>query len=164
MAFLIQQEICSRNSAAGFARATLCVFCLVLPAFAALGDSSDSVLVDQAQMQASLKVTHFYLYTVHELKLPTGTIIREYVGQNNRVFGVAWQGPFIPSMRQLLGNYFLAYSEAAQAQVGRRVGRQRLKISEPSLAVLAGGHMLDYWGRAYDPQLVPSGVTTDDIR
>lgn len=163
MAFLMR-ETCSRNSAVGFACAALCVFCLVLPAFAALGDNSDSVLVDQAQMQASLKVTQFYFYSVHELKLPTGTIIREYVGRNSRVFGVAWQGPFVPSMRQLLGKYFSEYSEAAQAQRSRRVGRQRLKISEPSLAVQAGGHMLDCWGRAYDPQLVPTGVSADDIR
>lgn len=163
MALLIR-EIYSRNCVVVFICAALCVFCPVLPAFAALGDNSDSVLIDQAQLQASLKVTHFYFYTVHELKLPTGTTIREYVGQNSRVFGVAWQGPFIPNMRQILGTYFSAYSETAQARHQRRVGRRRLEINEPRLAVQAGGHMLDYWGRAYDPQLVPAGVSADDIR
>lgn len=164
MAFSIQKKTRSVDFAGWIARAALCVFCLIIPAFAALGDDSDSVLIDQAKTQANLKVTHFHFYSVHELKMPTGTIIREYVGQNGRVFGVTWQGPFVPSMRQLLGNYFSEYSEAAQAQRERRVGRQPLKISQPRLTMEAGGHMLDYWGRAYDPQLVPTGVSADEIR
>jgi hypothetical protein len=163
MAQLVPQRSCFK-AAAVFTRPLVCIFCLLIPAFGELGSSESSVLVDQAQLQASIRVTHYYFYSVHELKVPTGTVIREYVGSNSRVFGVAWQGPFVPSMRQLLGRYFPEYSEAAQARRESLVGRQPLNINRPRLAVQAGGHMLDYWGRAYDPQLVPAGVRTDDIR
>jgi hypothetical protein len=135
-----------------------------LPVFAALGGNLDSVYSDQAHMNAILKVTQASSFAVHELRTPTGTVIREYVSAEGRVFGVAWEGPFVPNMQLILGSYFQHYSEAAKAQRESQVGRRPLNIQEPGLVVQTAGHMRAYFGRAYDPELLPSGVSPNDVR
>ena len=138
---------------------------LPFPAFASLGDTSDSVQADQAQMKASLKITQADAYTVHEMKAATGTVVREYVSRSDeRVFGITWQGPFIPDMKQLLGTYFQQYSQAAKAQRESHVGRRPLNIQEPGLVLQTAGHMRAFSGRAYDPGLLPAGISSNDIR
>src|SRR5208283_5005408 len=113
-----------------------------LQAFAALGELSPSIQNDRAQMKATLKVSESEAYTVHELTSSTTIVVREYVSRTDgRVFGVTWQGPFIPDMKQLLGTYFQQYSRAANAQRGRYVGRHPLNIHEPTLVVQTAGHM-----------------------
>ena len=134
-----------------------------IPTFASLGDTVDSVTLDQTQMSATVKVTEKGSYSVYELTAPTGTVVREYVAAGI-VFGVGWQGPFVPDMRQILSSYFDSYSQAANAQRESRVGRQPLNIQQPGLVVRTAGHMRDYYGRAYVPALLPSGVSPDDVR
>jgi Protein of unknown function (DUF2844) len=133
-------------------------------AFATLGGTLDSVQTDQASMKATMKITQARSYAVHEVHAPTGTVVREYVSLTGRVFGVAWQGPFVPDMRQLLGTYFDQYSAAAKAQRESHVGRRPLNIQEPGLVVQTAGHMRAYYGRAFDPELLPVGVSVDDVR
>lgn len=133
-------------------------------AFASLGGSLDSVQADRARMNATIHLTSAQTYTVHELTNPHGTIIREYVSTAGVVFGVAWQGPFLPEMRHLLGSYFPHFSSAARSQHASHVGRRFLIIHDPDLVVETGGRMLSYYGRAFDPGLLPQGVTGDDIR
>ncbi len=143
----------------------LLILGLSLPACAALGGTLDSVQTDRAHMKAnSAKVTEANVYSVHEIKAPTGTVVREFVSSAGRVFGIAWQGPFIPDMRQLLGGYFEQYSAAAKAQRESHAGRQPLNIQEPGLVVQTAGHMLSYSGRAFDPGLLPTGVSPNEIR
>jgi len=137
---------------------------LPFPAFAALGASLDSVQSDQVRLQASIRITVAGSYRIHEMTAPTGTIVREYVSLTGRVFGVTWQGPFIPEMHQLLGAYFEQYSQAAKKQRERYLGRMPLDIHEPGLVVQTAGHMGAYAGRAYDPGLLPAGVSDHDIR
>jgi hypothetical protein len=148
-----------------WAIAVLLALGLPFQAFAALGDVSNSVQSDQAQMKATLTIITADAYTIHEMKSPTGTIVREYVSRaDGRVFGITWQGPFIPDLKQLLGAYFQQYSEAAKAQREGHVGRHPLNIQEPGLVVQTSGHMLAFSGRAYDPRLVPAGISDHDIR
>lgn len=136
-----------------------------VPAFGALGSTADSIQADQAHMNARLKVTQANAYAVHEMKAATGTVVREYVSRSDgRVFGIVWQGPFIPSMRQLLGAYFEQYSQAAKTRRESQVGRRPLSIHEPGLVVQTEGHMLAFYGRAYDPALLPAGVSASDIQ
>jgi hypothetical protein len=134
------------------------------PALAALGGTLDSISFDQSQMKATRRLNEAGSYSVYEMQSPTGTVVREYVSPAGRVFGVAWQGPFIPDLRLLLGGYFEQYSEAARAQRESHVGRRPLQIEEPGLVVQTAGHMRAYWGRAYDPALLPTGVGVNDIR
>lgn len=134
------------------------------PAFGALGGSLGSVLDDQQHMDATLEVKDAGSYTIHAMRLPTGTIVREYVTPAGRVFGIAWEGPFLPNMPLLLGDYFAQYSSAAKAQRESHVGRRPLNIQEPGLVVQTAGHMRAYSGRAYDPSLLPEGVSANVVR
>jgi len=134
------------------------------PVCATLGGSLESLQDDQIHLQAKVRNTVVGRYTIHEMTTPTGTVVREYVSPTGRVFGVSWQGPFIPDMRQLLGEYFEQYSQAAKGQRERHVGRAPLDIQEPRLVVQTTGHMRAYSGRAYDPGLLPAGVSDHDIQ
>ena len=142
----------------------LLMLALPLPALAALGGDVTSVRQDQAHLKGSLKTTEATTYTLHEIKGAAGTVVREYVSPAGEVFGVSWQGPFIPNMQQILGSYFHAFSEAAKAQRAARRGRGPLNIQQPGLVVESSGHMRAYSGRAYDPGKLPQGVTAKDIR
>lgn len=137
---------------------------LASPAFATLGGTESSVEADRAQMKATVQVTRTDGYSVQEIKTPIGTAIREYVAPDGRVFAVAWQGPFIPDMQQLLGTYFPQFSAAAKKARQSYHGRRPLNIQEPGLVMQSSGHMHAYWGRAYDPGLVPQNVKVQDIR
>ncbi len=136
---------------------------VILPAvaFAALGDNESSIQADQAQMRASLRITRTSAYAVHELRAPTGHVVREYVSPSGTVFGVAWQGPSKPDLKQLLGSHF---DELQQPTSATGVRRGPVVIRQPGLVFEMGGHMRAFAGRAYIPQLLPAGVQADTIR
>jgi hypothetical protein len=148
----------------GLAIAVLMILELPFLAFATLGGSLDSVQADQAHFKANLKITDGSVFTVHELTTPTNIEVREYISPGGRVFGVTWRGPFIPDMQQLLGGYFEQYALAAKAERERHVGRTPLNVKLPGLVVQTGGHMRAFFGRAYDPELLPAGASPDDLR
>lgn len=134
------------------------------PAFAALGGDESTVQADQVHMQGSLRSTHAAAYTVHEIQSPTGVVVREYVSPAGKIFAVAWRGPWIPDMQQLLGDYFQQYADEAQAQANKRPGRRPLQISQPGFVFQMFGHMRSYTGRAYIPEMVPQGVRAEAIQ
>lgn len=143
----------------------LCLVASVSPLFAALGDTPDSVRLDQAQMKASLKIIPGNAYTIYEMTCPNGTVVREYVsGTAGSVFGVTWRGPFIPDLKQLLGTHFDEYVRVAKAQRETHIGRRPLNIQEPELVVQTAGHMRAFSGRAYNPGGLPAGSNADDIK
>jgi hypothetical protein len=133
------------------------------PALAALGGDASSVENDKVHMNATEKVTQAEAYNVHAIQSPQGTVVKEFVSPSGRVFAVSWHGPFVPEMQQILGAYFQQYSTALQEQP-KRYGRRPLNIQEPGLVVQAAGHMRDYFGRAYVPEMLPQGVKTDEIK
>ena len=135
------------------------------PAFAALGGDASSVEADRVRAQgALLRIQRVDSHTVHEIQTATGTAIREYVSPSGTVFGVAWSGPVVPDLRQLLGAYFDVYRRAAARTRQSRRGRGPLAIDDGGLVVQASGHMRSFTGRAYVNRLVPSGVQPDAIR
>lgn len=138
------------------------------PARAALGGDITSVQADQLHMQGSIRATVTDSYTVHQIQSAAGTVVREYVSSvgksAGKVFGVAWQGPWPPDMRQLLGSYFEQYVQAANAKGAARVGRAPLVIEGPGLVVQAGGHPRAFVGRAYVPEMLPTGVQAEDVQ
>ncbi len=142
----------------------LLMLALPIPALAALGGDVTSVHADQAQMKGDLKTTQASNYTLHEIKGGTGGVVREYASPAGEVFGVSWQGPTMPDLPQILGSYFQAFSEAAQAQRTARRGHGPLIIQQPGLVVESSGHMRSFSGRAYDPGKLPQGVSSNDIR
>jgi hypothetical protein len=124
------------------------------PARAELGGAADSIEADQARLKATRSTTDASHYTLHQLQTDSGVTVREYVSSAGTVFAVAWEGPEMPDLQQLLGSYFSRYTEAAQA----RAGRGALSIELPDLVVQSGGHMRSFAGRAYLPEQLPEGV------
>jgi hypothetical protein len=142
----------------------LVTFGFCLPGFAALGGDLSSVHADQANMKASLRTTAGQVYTLHEIKTAMGTTVREFVSADGRVFAVAWHGPSMPPMQQILGTYFQQFSAGAQAHHAAHIGRRPLNIQAPGLVVQSTGHPRGFFGRAYVPAMLPAGVSANDIR
>jgi hypothetical protein len=151
-----------------WACAALAIAASSLPARAVLGGDVSSVQADQLHVQGTLRAKATASYTVQEIHSPAGTVVREYVSSvgksTGKVFGIAWQGPWPPDMRQLLGSYFDQYVKAAQAQSAARVGRRPLVIDQPGLVVHMGGHPRAFVGRAYVPEMLPEGVSVEEIQ
>jgi hypothetical protein len=132
------------------------------PAVAALGGNLSTVKQDQAHLKASLQVSAGDRYSVHEMKAATGTTVREYASADGTIFGVAWKGPWRPDIRQLLGEYFGDYQQAAKA---KRTGHNGpLSSATSRLVIETSGHPRAFSGRAYVPDLVPTGVEPAEIR
>jgi hypothetical protein len=129
-------------------------------AIAALGGDVATVVADQAHINGKLVVSQTQKYTVHEIQAPSGTVVREFASPAGTVFGVAWSGPTMPDLRQVLGPYFDQYVGAA----AKRTRRGPVLIEQPGLIVQSGGHMRAFVGKAYVPQAVPQGVAIDEIR
>jgi len=134
---------------------------VVGPALAVLGENVASVEVDRASMRGIASVARTDRYSVHEMELPSGTKVREYVSPAGVVFGVAWQGPFMPDLRQLFGTYYEQYSTALAAQ---RPHRGPVRIEDPQLVVHSGGRMRSFSGSAFLPGMVPQNVSAEEVR
>lgn len=134
---------------------------VTLPAFAALGGDAASVDADAAKMKGQARATAVGGYTVKEITLPSGTLVREYVSAEGKVFAVTWSGMSQPDLQQTLGTYFGQYKAAAAAP---HAGHHHLTIHQPELVLSSGGHMRAWRGKAYVPALLPPNFSTDDIR
>jgi hypothetical protein len=135
------------------------------PAFASLGGNVGTVEADRVQMKAAqLRIIRANAYTLHELQSPAGVTIREYYAPGGTVFGVAWEGPWPPDMRQLLGSYFEQFQRANEAARSTRKTRGVLVVNDGSLVVRISGHARAFSGFAYAPGLLPQGVQPDVIR
>ena len=154
-----------RRASSAVVCVTLVMLGRTLPAAASLGGDVSTVQADRLHMQgAVIQVTTTGPYTIHEMRAASGTSVREFVSPGGTVFGVVWQGPFMPDLRQVLGAYFDPYQRAAQAAQARRSGHGPLLIHEPDFIVEQSGHPRAFFGRAYVPQLMPAGVLADVIR
>ena len=78
-----------------------------------------------------------------------------------QVFAVAWHGPFMPDLKQVLGAHFDTFVETAGTQ---RHSRGNVLVSKPEVVIHSGGHMRAFSGLAYLPGQVPQGVRLEDIR
>jgi Protein of unknown function (DUF2844) len=156
--------------------ASLAILVLSLPVWAVLGDSAASVLNDQARMKGTLRSTDHRTYVLHEITMPSGAKVREFVSPGGAVFGVAWDGQFPPNFQQLLGPYFQQAQQAQQAQreaqekAASEAGTKPVRgsrgpavIETTGLVLYQTGHMRSFHGLAYVPQLVPQGVETSAI-
>lgn len=146
---------------ARIARATLGASCaLSFAAHAALGQNVSSVDADQTRLHAVARsATTRNAYSVHLMTMPSGTLVREYVGRNGIVFGVAWQGPTLPDLKSMLGTSFDTYVAATAIRRGTP-----LAVSSSDLVVFSGGHLRAFSGHAYLPQAVPVGVDVGVIQ
>src|SRR5437763_11662982 len=130
-------------------------------AFAVLGQDIASVQSDGAHLKAAVRILPGRNYLIHELRATSGTAVKEFVSPAGYVFGVSWQGPTAPDLRQLLGEYFDQYTQAVQT--ARRVARRVVHIETGDLIFESGGHMRFIVGRAYLRSKLPDGVGADAI-
>lgn len=137
------------------------LFAAALSAFAALGGSEESVVADQVKFQASRRVVPEHGYRVHEISRDDGTLIREYVSFDGKVFGVSWKGPTLPDLSQLLGASFKEFQNSRQLQPGRR---KAAVVRDSDLVVESTGHMRAFQGRAYLKSMLPDGVTQEVVQ
>jgi uncharacterized protein DUF2844 len=141
----------------------LFIFALSLPASAELGAGIASVYLDTAHVNGTVLVTDAEHYTIYEIRTSTETTIREFVSSSGIVFGIAWEGRFIPEMNQFLGTHFDQYSAAVKAQTKQYRGRKPLEIHLSNFVFESNGHMGWKYGRAYVPESVPKQVRVEDI-
>jgi len=130
------------------------------PAFAALGGDATSVQTDLVKMKGALRITSSAGFTVHEITTSYGTVVREYLTPADKVFAVSWRGPMIPDLRQMLGDYYGQYEQAASAP---HIGHRHLVIDQPGLVVQSSGRMRAYSGRAWVPSLLPQSFPVNQI-
>jgi Protein of unknown function (DUF2844) len=131
------------------------------PAFAALGGDSTTVQADVARMKGALRITSSAGVTVHEITTSYGTVVREYITPGDKVFAVSWHGPVNPDLRQMLGDYYTQYEQAAT--MPHPGGHRHLAIEQPGLIVQVSGRMRAFVGRAWVPSLVPQNFSVTDI-
>jgi hypothetical protein len=130
-------------------------------ASATLGEPEITVQNDVDRAHASIKSSQDRsAYRVHEITLPSGTSMREFVAPSGMVFAVTWQGPIRPDLRQALGQYFEPFVSAPRAKFA---DRRHLQIQQGDLVVQMSGHMRSLSGRAYLVSAIPGGVNIGDL-
>jgi len=152
------------KSSLGAGCAALMILFFTLPAWASLGGDVSTIQADQVHMQGTRRMIAAGPYTVHEIQASNRTVVREYVSADGKVFAVAWHGPWFPDMGQLLGSYFEQYQAAMQMQSSTHIVRRPVSVNQPGLVVQIGGHIRAFSGRAYVPEMLPSGVRVEDIQ
>jgi Protein of unknown function (DUF2844) len=156
---MLPNRLCDFKIAALFG-AVLVAMLIPGIASATLGEAEVTVQADVAKLQSSLKVSNLATYRVHELTLPSGTVLREYVGLDGNIFAVAWRGPTVPNLRQTMGKYFDVYVAAPKPA---HRDHSHVQVKQGDLVVQAGGHMLAFAGRAYLASAIPAGVNLGDL-
>ncbi|HMD30445.1 MAG TPA: DUF2844 domain-containing protein [Candidatus Acidoferrales bacterium] len=139
----------------------LVVFFAAVPLWAALGEPEQSVQTDRERLAGQVTRTAFATYTLHEISMPDGRKVREFVSPSGTVFGIAWEGRSLPDLSQLLGSYFNLFQQAASSPT-RRHGP--LSVQVGPLVVVSGGHQRYFRGSAYVTDLIPANVSKDVIQ
>jgi hypothetical protein len=146
---------------------TISILCVLIFGFfsrdsrAALGGDTTSIEADRVALEATHEITVAPGWEIHLLRLPSGTVVREYVLRGGKVFAIAWGGPQLPSLRNLLGSYFEAYVNSPRD----RPAQHNLHIvAGPDWIVQSAGHPQAFLGRAWLPTQLPKGFDLTTVR
>ena len=143
----------------------LILIALPSTAFAALGGSVTTIDADRVHVEGALmRIVRNDAYALHEIRSASGTMIREYVNASGTVFAVAWEGPWLPDLRQVLGDHFDHYQAAMRSRQRARTGRGAIAIDDAGLVVQMSGHPRAFTGRAYLSARLPAGIQLESIR
>jgi hypothetical protein len=152
-----------------FCRLLLClvfsvaVFITAPSARATLGGSADSVESDRRALFSLRGGTMAYnAYSVEEIDYG-GTVVREYVSPGGIVFAISWNGIRHPDLTVLLGSYAARYKESLQKNP-YQPGVRHFSLKADGVVVEKWGHVRNLKGRAYAPDLIPHGVSLDEIK
>jgi hypothetical protein len=100
----------------------------------------------------------------HEIILPDGSRIREYVNAAGVVFAVSWRTRLKPDLELLLGKHYAVYAATTRAATGVAHIERQQSVRLTNLVVRQAGRMNSYGGLAYVPTLVPEGFDADVLR
>jgi hypothetical protein len=146
-----------------------------LPDSAALSSTAVQSLqgsVGTIALSASTGSTAASTYTVRESTLANGTVVREYLNVDGTVFAAVFSGQFLTDLQSLIGSSaFTQYADAraaahaAETESGIQRGRgSPVNVQASNLVVQITGHPGAFFGRAWIPTLLPSGMNTSDIK
>jgi hypothetical protein len=99
-------------------------------------------------------------YTQVERKLDSGIVVREFLDEAGTVFAVAWAGPFLPDLKEILGTHFDAFVQDAGKARGRT---SRIVVKRNDVVIVSGGHMGSFTGKAWIPAQLPAGFDPASI-
>jgi len=129
---------------------TACLALALAPSWAALGTSPDLPAAAGSQQTTATGVPYTHL----QRQLDSGTTVHEFVDGAGRVFAVAWKGPFLPDLRELLGVHFQVLQ---QQEASTRGSQHALSIARPEIVLVSTGRMKAFQGRAWLPRQLPAG-------
>ena len=130
---------------------------------AVLGQDVSTVESDRQQLHSdTVKRSARAAYSVHEMTIPSGTLVREYVSSSGAVFAITWSGPTIPNLQQLMGAHFATMANSPRRQSG---GRGHMHLEDGALVVESTGRARSHFqGRAYLSNALPAGARADEIQ
>ena len=136
------------------------------PAMATLGQTpskAPTASPSVARLKSATTPAASGLYTAHETQLGNDTVVSEYADQAGRVFAVSWQGPVLPDLSALLGDYFSIFkAEATRARL-RGLRGAPVHVELEGVVIRSQGRMGHFFGQAYAPNLIPAGVNITDV-
>jgi len=132
-----------------------------LPAWAALGEDFSSVDSDAQVLRGKHVMVAKVGYNIHQITHPDGSVVNEFVSPAGVVFGVSWQGHFMPNLQQLLGSYMTNFREGQRTHV---LPRRAVTVKGDNFVLSSMGHMLNFRGRAYVPGLIPANLTAEVVQ
>jgi hypothetical protein len=130
--------------------------------WAALGGKPARLGPHVAAAKSNAASTGQSAYTETEKVLDSGTTVHEYLDAGGNVFAVSWSGPFLPDLKEILGEHFGVM--AAQQRNQRAGGRSPLHIRQSDVVIDSEGHMGSFQGRAWLPAKLPAGFDPQAIK
>jgi uncharacterized protein DUF2844 len=126
-------------------------------ASATLGGDIGSVGENERALGAVRTMVTLSVGTRHDLALPSGGVVHEYVSPSGVVSAVTWQGPTAPNLRELLGAHF---EDLARAPT--HGGHHAVNLSLDDFELRSWNHGRSFGGRAWVPSRLPAGVRVEE--
>jgi len=151
---------------AGRARIAASVLALACaPSWAVLGGDIGSVQADQVRMKATrIANNDAQGGTVHEIRMPDGSSIRQFVNSRGVVYAVAWSTRLKPDFAQLLGRHSAEFDAGVSADLRSPGIKRSAFVDRDDLVVNSAGRLGAFVGRAWLKSQVPVGTRSDAIR
>ncbi|MEI6734702.1 MAG: DUF2844 domain-containing protein [Comamonadaceae bacterium] len=133
-------------------------------ALAVLGGAEETVQADHRRFGGERRQAAGSQFRTHEVSLPDGSTVKQYVNASGVVFAVSWRTRLKPDLNALLGSGYAALAVGSVAGAGVASARMQQLTRQPHLVVHQGGRMNAFAGLAYVPTLVPQGFNADALR
>jgi hypothetical protein len=114
--------------------------------------------------QIAVQTSNAKPYTVEQLASGSDSIL-EYHDLSGTCFAVTWTGSSQPDLNPLLAGYAAEHGAALTKQMSQvRGSRAASRVTSENIVVERFGLHGVFHGRAYVPNLIPQGVTLDEIQ